>query len=255
MKLLVITALLSLTGFGAQAQVTETREVKNYTTLEVKNGIEVIFTQSDSSTLKVETDTKENLSNIITQQKGNTLKIYMKQQETDSPGVHMSARIYISQKGVTHFDASQGALVRIDGTLQGAEVALALSSGATFSGNIETTEKCTIKSSGGAGFRGRLVTKSLVADVTGGAFLKLSGKAGTTEIFCSSANIQAGKFETDRANVRAQKASAVAIYTGLYIKAETDSSSAITYYGEPATTDLGTNSYAVKRENHKFSLN
>jgi len=254
MKHLIIAAVTGLISLGAQAQVSETRALKEVTSVEVKNGIEVIFTQSDTLALKVEADTPENLYSIATDYSGHTLKIYIKDND-GSPVMKAKAKVYLSQKNVTLFKVSNAAIVRVNGTLNTDDCSINLSSGAVLSAIMVSSGTCKVNVKSGSGFRGKITTKKLEANITGGSYMKVTGTAESATLFCSGGYLTADKFVCNDANVWAQNASAVSIFTKNSITTDVDASSSITYYGEPAKTNLGTNTYAVKRDNYKLSLN
>jgi hypothetical protein len=254
MKQLIITAITALTAIMAQAQVTETRTAKPATTLEVKNGIEVVYTQGNTNTLKVEANSREALDNVATEFKGNTLKVYIKNQTDLRPQVSI-VRVFVTQPQITSFKVTNGAVVKAAGILEVADADIKLETGATFIGNIKTTGTCRIVSKNGSGFRGTVNAGKFKGDVTGGGYIKVSGNAADAQFFCSSASIQAGQFICKTADVMAKNASAVAIYTNTAIKISTDASSNITYYGDPAEIHLGDNAYSIQRATQKLTLN
>jgi hypothetical protein len=254
MKNLFIAALTGLITLSAQAQVSETRKSSSATTIDVKNGIEVIFIQSNTPTLKVEADNAASLSRIVTEYKGSTLKVYMK--DVESAGVeHAKAKVYVSQNNLDTFKASTGATIGTEGVVDLPELNFNLSSGATFIGTVTVKGTCSIKATGGSGFKGRVTTDVFKANVTGGAYVRVIGKANNADIYCGSASVMADNFQCKKANVRAQNASYASIFANEYIKADTDTSSSITYYGNPTDTDLGTNGYAVAKTGGKVALN
>ncbi|WP_116787679.1 GIN domain-containing protein [Flavobacterium psychrotrophum] len=254
MKQLIIIAITALTGMMAQAQVTETRTAKPATTLEVKNGIEVIYTQGNATSVKVEANNREALDNVATEFKGNTLKVYIKNQAESKPQVS-TVRVFVTQPQVTGFKVTNGAVVKATGILEVADADIKLETGATFVGNIKATGTCRIVSKNGSGFRGTVNAGKFKGDVTAGGYIKISGSAADAQFFCSSASIQAGQFICKSADVMAKNASAVAIYTDTAIKISTDASSSITYYGEPAQINLGDNAYSIQRATQKLTLN
>jgi len=255
MKQLFIAAFTGLISLVAQAQVTETRDTKEVNAIEVKNGIEVIFTQSDIPGLQVTADNAENLKRIMTtHNKNGTLKIYLKEHEGPI-NVQAIAKVYVSQKNVTGFTASNGANIKANGMLNLTDVAVNLSGGATCNAIITTSGNCSIDVQSGAGFRGIVNSKDFSANAIGGGYIKIGGSADTANVYCSGGSFNAGKFICGDAKIWAQKASAVSIYANNSIKTDVDTSSSVTYYGEPAKTSLGTNAYAVKKDNYKLSLN
>ena len=254
MKHLIIAAVTGLISLTAQAQVSETRALKEVTSIEVKNGIEVIFTQSDTLALKVEANNPENLYSIATDYSGHKLKIYIK--SNDGTAVtNAKARVYVSQKNVTDFRASNAAVIRVNGTLTTGDTNISLSSGATLSAIIVSNGLCKVDVKSGSGFRGKITTDKLDATIMAGSYMKVNGTANSAKLFCSGGYLTADKFVCNDADVWAKNASAVSIFTKNSITTDVDTSSSITYYGEPAKTSLGSNTYAVKRDNYKLSLN
>jgi len=254
MKQFFIAAFTGLISLGAHAQVSETRSLKEVTSIEVKNGIEVIYTQSDTLGLKAEANNHENLSRIVTDYSGHTLKIYIK--DSDNPTTLIAkARVYVSQKNVNSFKASNASTIRVNGIISVNDATVNLNSGGVLSAIIVANNSCRIDVKSGSGFRGKITTNKLVANVTSGGYVKINGTADNAVVYCSGGYLTADKFICNDADVWAQNASAVSIFTSKSIKTDVDTSSSITYYGEPAKTNLGTNTYAVKRENYKLSLN
>lgn len=257
MKNLAITVLLALVGISGQAQTSETRRILDFTTLEVKNGIEVVFTQLDTPGLIVETDTKANLEQVITENNSGTLKIYLREgnENQKSNRIHKAVKVYVAQKNVTTFKASTGSSIKLANELKMEDVTIKLASGASFTGILDCKGKCTIKAESGSAFRGKLTADSFKANITGGACVKITGDTKSAIVYCNGGSFQAGKFMSQMADVKTINASTASVYASKSISANTDSSSTITYFGEPIDINLGSNSYAIKRDNVKLALN
>ncbi len=116
-------------------------------------------------------------------------------------------------------------------------------------------EKCSIKAESGSMFRGNITTDTFEAKVTGGASVKIIGNTETAIVFCNNGSLLGGKFMSKKSNVKTINASTAFIYTSTSITANTDNSSSITYFGEPADVYLGENTYSIKRDNLKLALN
>lgn len=254
MKKLVIIALLALTGMSAQAQTSETRKSEDFTALDVKNGIDVIFTQSDETSLKVESDSKSNLENIVTEYSRGTLKIYMREIESGKI-MQAVAKVYVSAPNVSSFKAVTGASVKAAKRLTVDELNVKLATGATFNAEGQCTQKCTVKADSGSMFRGHIVTADFEGKATGGAAIKITGSAETSVIACNNGSVIAGKFLSNSTSVKTINASTAFVNAVKSIRANADNSSSITYYGEPADVNLEANTYAIKRDNLKLALN
>ncbi|MDV6169848.1 DUF2807 domain-containing protein [Flavobacterium sp. DG1-102-2] len=254
MKQLAITALILLSGSGAKAQKSETRQSSAFNALEVKNGIEVVFTQGNDTSIKVESDSRDNLNEIATEVKNGTLKIYLREPVNNKP-MQGTAKVFVTAENVASFKAEGGALIKVDGKLTVNELTIKLASGAAFSGEAACKEKCTVRASSGGVMRGIIKTEIFDTKITSGASVKITGHATASTVICNSGTFLAGRFISKNADVKATNASAAFVNSEESIIANTDNSSSITYYGEPQKVNLGENSYAVKRDNLKLALN
>lgn len=255
MKQLVLMAALALTGFAAKAQTSETRKSADVTALEVKNGIEVVVTQSNEPALKVEADAPQDMDNIVTEFKKGILKIYMRETNNPVAATHGKAKVFVSAKSLNNFTAITGSSITINGRLTVNELTVKLETGSSFNGEVESLEKCTVKAMSGSMFRGIVKANNFNAKITGGASIKIVGYAESATVVCNSGSMLAGKFICQKAEVKTINASTAFINTMKSINASTDTSSSITYYGEPASVSLGDNAYAIKRDNLKLALN
>ena len=255
MKQLALMAALALTGFAAQAQTSETRKSADFTALEVKNGIEVIVTQSNEPALKVESDTQGNLDRVVTEFKNGTLKVYMREANPKEGSALGRPKVYISAKNLNSYKAVTGSAITINGRLSVNELNVTLETGSSFKGEVESFEKCKIKADSGSMFRGIVKANDFVAKISGGASVKISGYAENATIACNSGSMLAGKFICQQTDVKTYNASTAFVNTMKSINANADATSSITYYGEPANVSLGENAYAIKRDNLKLALN
>lgn len=254
MKQLAFIAALAIIGFTATAQTSETRKSADFIALEVKNGIEVIVTQSNEPALKVQADTQQNMENIVTEFKKGVLKVYLKS-ENKQATTHGTAKVFVSAKSLNNFTAVTGSSITINGRLTVNELTVKLETGSSFSGEVESLEKCTVKAESGSMFRGIVKANAFSTKITGGASVKIVGYAESATIVCNNGSMLAGKFICQKAEVKTINASTAFVNTMKAINASTDTSSSITYYGEPASVSLGDNAYAIKRDNLKLALN
>ena len=132
MKKLIITTTAFIIGAIATAQVSENRTVSNFSKIEASQGVQVYFTQSNSQSVRVETDDNEKMQYIKTDNNGKTLKIYI-----DSKGKKLSygrnvdkskkkwrihnnnirfevVKVYVSVPKVTDLKVSSGASIVLE---------------------------------------------------------------------------------------------------------------------------------------------
>ena len=247
MKKFLITALIAITGFAAQAQVQETRRISEFTRIEVKNGIEVIITQGDKASVKVESDDYNKIKNIMTEYNGDVLKIYGKGNVPVSDSYKV-LRVYVTQKNITGLRASSGASIKLAAEMNANGLAIDLSSGATFKGKVNCAGAFKLDAGSGSYFDGIVVTDLFHGDLKGGAVVKIAGMAKNSVInSTNSATCLAANFKCQNVKVNAKNTSSVVVNVENSIKANSDDTASITYYGSPSETSLGAESYAVKR--------
>ncbi|AXG72777.1 hypothetical protein DVK85_00415 [Flavobacterium arcticum] len=248
MKTMLFMAVLAFTGVSASAQNEETRNVKNFTNIEVQNGIEVIFTHSDTELVSVTSSEKDNLNYVVTKCKGKVLKVYINEEaENATSKVSEKIIVYISDNNTSAITASSGAVVKVSNQINVPQLTVILKTGATFSGKINTTEKCTIKAYSGSGFKGSIITGKLKTDITEGAYVQLNGHAEKASVFCSGGTLAADKFNCDNVEIWARRMSAIAINVEDSIKIDTDKTSAVTYFGHPDEIYFGDDTFALRK--------
>ena len=85
MTKLILTITSFIVGLVATAQVSENRNVSDFSKLKASQGIEVLYTVSNSNSIKVETDDNERLQMIKTEVEGETLKIFVDTDNAKKP--------------------------------------------------------------------------------------------------------------------------------------------------------------------------
>jgi hypothetical protein len=252
MNKLFLFAFISLTGLMAQAQstVSETRKVADFTKIEVSKGIELIITQGDIPLVKVEADNNSILKSIVTDSNGNTLKVSL----ADSPGSNttkqnQTLKVYVTHNDITGLRAKTGAAIKTEGEIKTRGIAISLTPGTSFKGYINSEGAVRLDAGSGSNFDGIVLSKSFHGDLKGGAVVKIAGSATDAVINSSTgATCLAANFKCKNAVVNARSTSSIVINVNDAINADTDDTASVTYYGNPASTKLGADSYAVKRK-------
>jgi hypothetical protein len=254
MKTIIITALAALTGIMAQAQVKETRTAQPVTTLQVTDGITVVFKQGTTPELAAEAADRETLNNVVTEYRKGKLSVHLKSPKETTMVLAKGITVYLTGD-VTNFTADKGAAVKLEGVLKTTNLDIALNSGAVFTGEVNTSGTCHIIAKGGAGYRGIITAAHFKGDALGGAYIKASGHADNVAIVCKGGSVHAGKLFCRQAEVLAMNAASVSVNASEYVNADTDASSSVAYYGEPKKAVTGENSYKIVRETEKLTLN
>jgi hypothetical protein len=250
MKQLFIIAITAL-GLTAQAQVKETRNTGSFKNIEVINGVTLVYTQGEVSAVTAETETKDMMNSLVTRVVGNTLRIFMKESQGKKAQPHGAVKVYITQSSISRLKAASGASIKIEGSAYLDDLDVNLSSGASFTGKV-TSNEFVLNARSGSSFKGVVFTDAFTGNLRAGAGAKLTGTAKKATISTDSASTCiASTFVTDKAYVNAKGTSSVFIKVKDSIKATTDNSASITYYGEP-NVNLGEGSYAIKRFQDKL---
>lgn len=241
MKKLFLLAALALGSATASAQKLETRNISGFTSVNVQNGIEVMFTQGPAESVTIEYGSGA-AGDLVTDCYGTELKIYMKDQSRAQ-----GTKVYITQKSLDRITAGSGAQFKIAGTLVVKNLSVKLDTGGLLEGAIHCEGKCTLEAATSGVAKAAIAAATFQGDITGGATVRISGKAEMADIFCSSATLLAGNFKVAKADIVAKRSSAVLMDVTDKVKADADDSSAITCYGNPEKLRLASDSYAVKR--------
>ena len=243
MTKIIITAVMALVTFFSQAQVSEMRNRGNFSKIEVESGIQLIYSENDQVSIKVEAENETELNNIITELKGKTLKIYYApENKTKMVGI---IKVYINAHDVNSFKAVSNAKLAFKNSVKSEEALVEVASGASFIGTFAKNSKTTIKASSGATVCGRFDTDYLEGNFRSGATASLSGSAkkvnlsAKTGAFCTAKNLA-----SEDVVVSATEFSNVQIYAVGKISVNAETGASITYFGKPKSMNLSTNSFA-----------
>lgn len=247
MKTMLFVVATALSSIVAVAQNSESRTVNSFNELKVQQGIEVIYTQGEKESVKVEVNNKEILKNVVTENKRGKLSIYLKADEEKLFAGKHKVIVYITDNDTKSIEAVTGATIQVNNQITVPQLTVILKTGAIFKGKINATEKLTLKINSGAAFQGGIITDKLITDVKGGSFVELTGHAENSTVFCSGGTLNAKTFTTEKADIRAKHLSSVGIGVKQSLSTETDASSAIVYYGNSIKVETSDNVSMIKR--------
>lgn len=240
---IIITAAMTLVALVSQAQVSESRKITDFSKIEVESGIELTYMESDENSIKVETESKDNLANIITETNGKTLRVYYaKKSQTNTEAI---SKVFISGKNVNTFKASSKSRIIFDGPITASEILLEMTSGSYFRGTVLSNLKATVNVSSGSVFSGKFETDLFKGNFKSGATVSLTGSAKKATIKTSSgAYCNAKNFFVDSMEATAKTKSS-ALLNAKKIEANAADSSSITFFGELESLKMGEGSFAI----------
>ncbi|MFT5754291.1 MAG: hypothetical protein ACI924_001522 [Flavobacterium sp.] len=252
MTKIILAITFFLVSIIALAQVSENREVSNFSKLQASNAIEVFYTISNTKSILVETDDIENLKCIKTEVENGTLKLYVDTKEyvkknksevkkaKRSKGSTISfingveftvLKITVSGPNLEEIKASSSADIKIVNTNTSTDLNITVSSSGSISGNFNCSNLFIETSSSGE-FSSNLNANTVEIESSSSSNVNLSGKA--TEIFVkasSSSSCDLKDFTVETAIIKASSSAGVSIKVTKSIDAKASSSASIVYYG------------------------
>ena len=190
--------------------ITQEREVAaSFTGIHTSNGLDVILSQGDIETIKVQAD--ENLHDIITTEVENGV---LKISTSSNIGYAKSKKVMVSFKDLETIKSTSGSDLRANGTLIFNNV------------DIEATSGCDVNLS--------VEAQNLKGSATSGADLKLEGTATKINLKATSgADINAKNLTANNAVVSVTSGADIKVHATESIELSATSGGDVTYYGNP----------------------
>ena len=161
--------------FLSHAQVKETRNVAEFSKIEVSSGIDLILRQGDRANVVAEARSDEMLELILTEVEGNTLNIYSKQ-KMFQPGTR---NVYVTFSDISGIKAGGGSDVNAETVIHVSDLEIIAHGGSDLSLEIKADKlKCTISGGSDADLKGEVT--EFTSQASGGSDLK--AKELVTEI-------------------------------------------------------------------------
>lgn len=251
---IIVTITAFLISLISLAQVSETREVTDFSKLRVSNSIDVFYTISDKISVKVETDDNEKLKLIKTEVENGTLKLFIdtkdyKQKETKKTkktkkrsnisfinGIDFQVlKITISGPNLKAIKASSSADLKFENTNASPNLDVEVSSSASISGSFNCTN-LDIDASSSGDFSGKIDATSVGIESSSSSDVNLSGKATKISVKASSSSdCNLKDLMVEEAIIGASSSADVSIRVTKAIEAKASSSASIVYFGNPST--------------------
>lgn len=225
------------------AQVTENREVADFSKLKASSAIEVFYTVSNTKSVKVETDDVAKMQYIKTEVDGETLKLYIEstgnskksKKKKWNNGISFKVlKITISGPNLNEIKASSSAFVKMQSLNKSDDLQISVSSSGTIKGNFECNT-LNIQASSSGDFIADVVAKSATVTSSSSSTVTLEGKA--TDLNCSassSGDCNLKEFKVENAIASASSSGSITVNTSKSIEAKASSSGSISFYGNPA---------------------
>lgn len=238
-RLILFIATFALSMI-CEAQVSENRNVSDFTEIHTSSGVSVYYTQSDKKSIRVESDNQEKVNRIATEVNGGKLKISVKssKEKWGKDNTFKVLKVYVSAPNVTEFKSTSGSSITLENEVtSNSKIGIDVSSGSAIRGNI-SAKNIDIEADSGSSFKGKITGTSVNVELDSGSSVSVSGKADSVTIEADSAGNFSGKdFTVKSAVIEADSASSVTLTVTESIKASADSLAKINYYGNPKNAD------------------
>ena len=246
---IITTLTIFLFGMLAKAQVTENRNVSEFSKVSVANGIELIYTEKHAPSLEIETNNEATLKNIITEVRGETLKIYLKK------GVAMPSnemvKVYLTAQDVLALEAHSNAKITIMDQMNVKNISIILDSGASLTGNIKAFGKTKLYATNETVFNGKIETIVLQGNFKGNAKINLTGNAKKASFQTKdSAFLSAKNFIANTIGLNATGKSVAKLHANNNIALNVTDEAKVSYTGFPGRIELNEEAQAYKKSDY-----
>ena len=227
MRISCIVLLLSCVVYSGLAQQSEVRQIASFQGVRVSEAIDVYLKKGDKESVKVEV-TGTDLSNVLTEVNGTTLKIHMRNRNFRGRN---SVKVYVTFTRLEKLSASSAANLFSTDPIKSDRLEISVSSAGSVEAKLESESVSVSSSSAG---------KTV-----------LEGKTKSLEIEASSAgDIDAYNLESENVNVSVSSAGSAKISVSKELEAHASSGGSIRYRGNPLKTNTDSSSGgSVKKTN------
>ncbi|MGC4040595.1 MAG: head GIN domain-containing protein [Flavobacterium sp.] len=247
MTKLIVTASAILMSLLSFSQVSENRNVSDFSKLKASHGIEVSYTVSNTKSVKVETDDNEKMKFIKTEVEGSTLKIFVDSGDGNYKsskkgkgkrtinGIRFSVlKVTVSGPSLQAIKASSSADIKIQNANTANNVDIEVSSSGSISGKFNC-DKIDIDASSSGNFKGDIDAKNVAVESSSSADVHLNGKTEKLTVKSSSSSTcDADKLIADDVVATASSSADINLYVQNSLNAKASSSGDINYKGNPS---------------------
>ncbi len=246
---IITTLTLFLFGMLAKAQVTENRNVAEFSKVEVAHGIELIYSEKNVPSLEIETNNEATLKNIITEVRGETLKIYLK---TDVALLsNEMIKVYLTAQDVVALAAHSKAKITIMDQINAKNLSILLDSGASLTGNIKTLGKTKLYATNETVFNGKIETNVLQGNFKGTAKINLTGNAKKASFHTTDTVLLSAKnFIANNIGLNANGKSIAKLHANNSIALHVTEQASASYTGFPQKIELNEEAHAYKKTDY-----
>lgn len=211
--LLLSAAIITLPAFASKPN-RQDRTVTPFSKITVSSGIDLYLVQGAKEQVTVEAD-GELIDQIITKVEGETLQIYIENQNNWKWGWNRERKVYVTFDDLTSLNASAGSDVLAETKIKLDKISISSSSGADVSLNDMEAAEVHVETSSGAD-----------AEITGKTHVLFADSSSGSDIDCS-------ELRSDICTAHASSGSDIVLYAVESLTASASSGADIQYKGDP----------------------
>lgn len=254
MTKLIIMFTMIITGMICKAQVSESRNSTNFSEIEVSNGIELFYQQSnEAASIRVESTSEEALKSVKTESNNGILKIYSTNKEISN---NSKIKVFVTGNTLKSIKGKSKSRIVFQKTTNASDMTISLSTGAYFNGRIVSAKKIELNADATSEFNGRIETQKFTGNFKNKSRINLSGTAldatitSTKKSYCNAKN-----FLVENAKIRSDD-STVIITSENILAVDLTENAKLTYFGQPkdVTIKHATNCTVEKTKTAKVLL-
>lgn len=210
----------------------ESRNVGEFSGVDVSTGVVVNFKQESPTAVKVIADA-DKLQYIVTKVDNGVLKVYV-----DNKGQRnlkfKNISVNVSAPRINNIKTSSGSVFNAINTINENAILVDLSSGSVVNGNFTIADNAKVELSSGAVINSTITSKQADIKASSGAVANLNGKVNVGSIDVSSGAVcNSEKFQFNELQAEATSGGVVTGYATERLKATASSGGSIKYKGNP----------------------
>ncbi|UFH33861.1 DUF4252 domain-containing protein [Chryseobacterium sp. C-71] len=210
----------------------ETRNVGEFSGLEVSTGVDVVFKQENATNVKVFADS-DKLQYIITKVENGILKVYI-----DNKGAKKmkfkNLSVNVSSPRMENIKTSSGASFSTINNLNGSNINIDASSGSSVKGKFNISKTSFIEASSGSNVKVDINTVSISVKSSSGSNVNVEGNSDEGMIDVSSgAVVKADNLRINNAEVESTSGSSASVNVKDKMRVKASSGGSVRYKGNP----------------------
>jgi hypothetical protein len=251
----IITSLtLFLIGMLAKGQEVETRTVSTFSKVKVQHGIELVYLESKTPSVRIEAENKTIMKNISTKVSGSTLYIDLVNSKVNLP-LNSEIKVYVSTTNLQGLQASSKAKITILEELNTNNMTVVLDSGATFNGIIKSKGTIQLETKKESEFKGKIEAFTLNGVFKNNSKIILTGKSQKSSFETSDTVLfNAKNFIATSIIINANGLSSSMIHANSNLAVNVADEAKVTYTGFPDQIELNEEATSFQKYNNNQSL-